>query len=270
MRALRRMFHLLPKSARRALIGALDRAVPERLRLPYVYMQLGLQNALEEEMRWLPKLVKRDGVAIDVGANIGLYSYRLCKLCRQVEAFEPNPDCLAVLDAYGAQNVRTHGVALSSEPGTLVLNIPIVGGVAQSGFGSATLAREVESIAIEADKRRLDDFHFSDVCFIKIDVEGHELEVLTGAERTVRRDHPVLLVEIEERHQPLGIKTVFSVAADCGYQGFFLFEGSAHPLEQFDVEYHQRGYLDGRQSIKYVNNFIFLPSDQAGSFHAGN
>lgn len=205
-----------------------------------------------------------------MGANVGLYSYRLSKVCRRVEAFEPNPDCLAVLEAYGAQNVRTHRVALSSEPGTLVLNIPVVGGILQPGLGSAIMPSGVDSVSIEAPKRRLDDFDFTDVCFIKIDVEGHELEVLAGAERTIRRHHPVLLVEIEERHQQAGMQAVFSVAADYGYSGFFVFEGSLQPLDRFKAEYHQRGYLEARQLVKYVNNFIFLRPDQEERLRAGH
>ena len=38
---------------------------------------------------------------------------------------------------------------------------------------------------------------------VKMDVEGHELPALRGAERTVRRDLPLLLVEVEERMQPV-------------------------------------------------------------------
>lgn len=48
----RRLFHLLPSPTRRPIIGALDRAVPARLRLPYIHLKLRLQEALEEEMQY--------------------------------------------------------------------------------------------------------------------------------------------------------------------------------------------------------------------------
>ena len=194
MAALPNPFRLLPKPVRSALRRALDSAVPPRLRLPYLYLQYRLQDALEDEMRLLPRLTRSDGVAIDIGANIGLYSYRLHKLCRRVEAFEPNPACLSVLEAYAAANVRAHRVALSSQAGTIALNIPVVGGVAQAAFGSARVPKGVAYDSIGAPTRRLDDFHIEDVCFIKIDVEGHELEVLEGAAETIRRQLPVLLI----------------------------------------------------------------------------
>jgi hypothetical protein len=44
--------------------------------------------------------------------------------------------------------------------------------------------------------RTIDSFGFSDVTVMKIDVEGFEVEVLRGAEQTIRGNRPVILVEI--------------------------------------------------------------------------
>jgi len=46
----------------------------------------------------------------------------------------------------------------------------------------------------------LDSMKIPDVRFIKIDVEGHELEVLCGAQETIRQDRPHLLIEVREKH----------------------------------------------------------------------
>ena len=58
----------------------------------------------------------------------------------------------------------------------------------------------VETIRVPL--RTLDSYNLSNIGFIKIDVEGHELDVLRGAEVTLRRDQPNLLIEIENRHAP--------------------------------------------------------------------
>jgi len=50
--------------------------------------------------------------------------------------------------------------------------------------------------AVEVPLRTLDSFDFKDVSFVKIDVEGSELEVLEGGRRTISRDRPHLLVEL--------------------------------------------------------------------------
>jgi len=88
------------------------------------------------------------------------------------------------------------------------------------------------------------------------------LEVLEGATETIRRCMPVLLIEIEERHQNIEIDVVFEHVLKRGYQGYFIFEQALHSLDQFRVDFHQRGYVEGRQTTKYVNNFIFLPRGQ--------
>lgn len=55
---------------------------------------------------------------------------------------------------------------------------------------------------------RLDDFAFDDVDFIKIDVEGHEEKVIVGGWKTIAAYRPLLLVELEERHNPGCVRRV--------------------------------------------------------------
>ena len=55
--------------------------------------------------------------------------------------------------------------------------------------------------AIRPPGTRLISIATSPVGFIKVDVEGHEEEVIDGGFRVIARDHPVLLIEIEERHR---------------------------------------------------------------------
>jgi FkbM family methyltransferase len=48
--------------------------------------------------------------------------------------------------------------------------------------------------------RTLDCYSLEDLSFVKIDVEGHEVEFLRGAAHLIRRERPHLLVEVGEKH----------------------------------------------------------------------
>ena len=53
--------------------------------------------------------------------------------------------------------------------------------------------------------RTLDSFSFHNVGFIKIDIEGHELAVISGARNTIEQSRPAFLIECEERNTPGGL-----------------------------------------------------------------
>ena len=150
------------------------KSIPRRYYLPFMYYYINYKSkgSLKREMSILKDIVG-SGNAIDAGANIGLYSYVLAKLCKSVEAFEPNPACASALEDYGASNIKVHVVGLSSEECVKSLHIPIVNGLELRGWASFSLKVEGEQKIIEVPVKRLDDYHFIDVSFIKIDVEGH-------------------------------------------------------------------------------------------------
>src|SRR6202022_1062963 len=137
------------------------------------------------------------GTAIDIGANEGLYSYVLAKLFDRVEAFEPNEAASSDLRDYNSPKINLHGVALSRSEGERALHVPISAGVVSSGYGSLepkTLPPSEGITTQIVQTRTLDSYGFKDVAFIKIDVEGHELQVLDGATDTIARCRPIILL----------------------------------------------------------------------------
>lgn len=233
------------------------RFIPQRCKLPLAYYRLKRSGHLEPEMAILPDLVGAGNLALDIGANIGLFSYVLARLCRQVVAFEPNPDCASVLEAYGARNVRVERVGLSSKPGTLELHIPLLDGHATTAFGSFAQTYGAEK-RVTAPVKRLDDYAFSGVSFVKIDVEGYETEVLDGAAETFRREMPTILIEVEQRHLDSPMTEVFDRILALGYTGWFLQNGALRPISEFSYESHQKPYADDYETNPaYINNFIF-------------
>jgi FkbM family methyltransferase len=212
-------------------------AVPRRWSLPAM-ARLDQWQGVEPESMALALIGPCRGIAIDVGANYGLYSYALSKLYSHVVAFEPNAKAMTPLAAWNSPRVALQRCALSSGPGYSTLYVPVKFGVVMTGWASldSNNCPEADSLEeLQVELRTLDSFGFTDVGFIKIDAEGHEFDVLKGAERTIRACLPHLLVEIRKN-----CTEVRELLAEWGYR--------CCTLRQ----------LSG--TVGTPSNFIFLPT----------
>jgi hypothetical protein len=110
--------------------------------------------------------------------------------------------------------------------------------------------------------RTLDSFAFEQVSLIKIDVEGHETQVIEGSLSTIARSQPALLVEIEQRHCSVPIDAIFQRISALGYAGYFLHHGQLTGIDRFRLAEHQPLAALGRRDIAYHNNFLFLANSR--------
>lgn len=158
------------------------------------------------EVNLLPLFVAAGDAVCDVGANRGLYTYWLLQSGARVTAFEPNPHMTGVLrrrfgDALRRGQLRLVESALSDHAGTARLHIPK--GLSPLATLDGRLAEaDLPMACVDVAVARLDDCVGGDIAFLKVDVEGHELKVLAGAERLLRTAGPTILVEAKERHRP--------------------------------------------------------------------
>lgn len=219
----------------------------------------------EPEVLELRRFVRSTDVALDVGGNIGAYTYALSRLARQVVAFEPNPDLARHLRDLRLKSVEVREVALSGEAGQATLTMPD----RPNGHGYASLkpgfnaGEKLKSFTVAMD--RLDNLALGPIGFIKIDVEGFEEDVLAGATATLANDKPAVLVEIVERHNPGGFGRITGMFAGLGYTGHYFDRGGWHSLDGFDLATQQDparlrdlGRVP-RSELGYINNFLFLP-----------
>ena len=144
------------------------------------------------ERRLLRRLLRPGHHAVDVGANIGYYLLLIESLVGptgSVACFEPEPENLAELErnvrANGFANGRIVPAAAGAAEGRVALRLGMNGAVAAEGEGDVTVPLV-----------RLDAVLPGPVDFLKIDVEGYEGFVLTGARRLRREHRPILFVEI--------------------------------------------------------------------------
>jgi FkbM family methyltransferase len=191
--------------------------MPRRRKLPFDYWLHMLEGSLPNELRYLDRIVQGGDVAIDVGANQGLYSYNLSKRFSKVYAFEINADLTKDLEVYNPGNIEVINKGLSSREGEAVLYIPEWKGQSLTGWASLTpnnCPDTQEHTTKQSQVCPLDSFNIERVTFIKIDVEGHEIEVLKGGANTLRRSRPIVLVEIKPNY----VAEAFSLFADMGYE----------------------------------------------------
>ncbi len=157
----------------------------------------------------LEKLKPR--TAIDVGAHVGSYSFILAKTCNMVVALEPQDEVRRVL----LRNLRLNRVnnvyvlpfAASSMSG---MSAEIIG---RGGLATILPGKgPVTTITIDEVVKQF--FPDKGPDFIKIDVEGHELEVLKGALKTLKERKPLLLIEVMNHNND----SVRRLLGEVGYQ----------------------------------------------------
>lgn len=216
-------------------------------------------SPLEKEMRFVG-LAKAGGDAIDVGANLGLYSEILSPLFIGVTAIEPQPRLVAYLRSVVPDNVTVIEGVASDGQGTIQLLVPRMRGGSREMWRNDALA-SVEASAvsgkssdqIEVARFTLDSLPWErTIDFIKIDVEGHERAVLDGATGLIGRDRPVLLIEIA-RSLNADAEGIFERLASMRYRSFYISGGKVVPT---DV-----AILDRPSDPVY--NFFFVHADDS-------
>jgi FkbM family methyltransferase len=225
------------------------------------YQQYLRTNAGEREIRFVGNLIPKGAMVIDVGVHLGFYSRHFARFAPQVLAFEANPESAKAAARMLPAKVRVENVALSDADSTVILRVPLEGdGGAEAALGTLAPSNRLAGAAfksIPVPSQRLDGMTLPKVGLIKIDVEGHEEAVLQGAQGIIQRDHPNLMIEIEDRHNEGAISRVFDQMVRLGYRSWILDGTRLSPIRADEALELQRT----RSGDQYLNNFFFLPHD---------
>ena len=156
------------------------------------------------------RYVKKWRNAIDVGSNVGEWTRPLAKKFQQVICFEPNPNFRECFNKNISEtNVTLHPYGLSNYEHTVT-----------QGFNSTHLNETVGDTAPkdgDIQCRTLDSFNLTNVDYIKIDVDGFEVPVLQGAQETIRKNKPVINIEMKERKRPHIVAECRQILIKLGY-----------------------------------------------------
>jgi FkbM family methyltransferase len=153
----------------------------------------------EEVLASIKKHLPKDGVFVDIGANIGdhtLFSSYIANTGKVI-AFEPIPaifhqieESVLLNKEKGHAVIELHNIACGKEKNTLTLSIPKdnVGGSSLIRRGEVSLQVSIEKADVFLEKE-------SRIDLIKIDTEGFEYDVLLGLEETIKKHSPSLIIE---------------------------------------------------------------------------
>jgi FkbM family methyltransferase len=162
------------------------------------------------------------GAFVDVGANVGAVCLPVAARhpARRVLALEAHRGLSAVLAANalcnGLTNVEVTHALVGREPGVRTFDTPPL--TASVDFGMLAVAAEGD-FAERVLVKTLDEVAPRDTRLVKIDVEGHELEVIQGARRLVRETRPAWIVEALQKHEP-DVRTCLRLFLEEGYRAF--------------------------------------------------
>lgn len=217
-----------------------------------------LKQYHRELLRPLSAFIATESVVFDVGAHAGQFTKLFAKMVPQghVYSFEPGSYALSILRAavrfHGLGNVTVLPFGLGDRDAQLRLSVPVKPS-GSIGFGLSHLnsARsgptetwagsscEEETVEIRTADGFIREHGVGRLDFIKVDIEGWELRMLTGAAETLRRFAPSILTEVNDSH--LGragdsAESLFAYLRSLGYRAFACDRSGAACVELYEPD----------------------------------
>ena len=223
-------------------------------------LKRAIKKNYEKELSIIDRFADKSKDALDIGVYRGVYSYKLAHNFNLVHSFEPNPLLYPYLNKNLKKiisNINLYNLALSNGNGETKLKLPLrsksifknnIEELYQLGAASIHPNNQFENFKeVIVKMKRLDNVKIDNkIGFIKIDVEGHELEVIDGAKKTITNNMPVLLIEIEKRHTKEPVEKSINHIKKIGYECFF-------------VKNKELILADELKDKGLENNYYFLP-----------
>jgi FkbM family methyltransferase len=228
-------------------------------------------STIEPGLCLLPALITEPGAALDIGANRGDYTYVIQHVVGSGDTYviEPLPVmCKRLRRLFPKAKILN--MALSDRPGVMEMKIPLVDGKPLRSRATLERFNEIgetgalyEKVSVNTLDALCDSLGICEIRYIKIDVEGHERQVFRGARKTLSRCHPILQIEIEQRHHREPIESMFAEVAEQGYAGFFFDQASNRLRALADLIVSRDQSIENLGRPEYVNNFLFFERSSA-------
>lgn len=162
-----------------------------------VHCMAAMRESLTDIQHIIP-FVKNFDTCIQAGGNVGIWPLEFSKYFKNVYTFEPDPenfDCLD-LNTKGVNNIYAYNSALGEKLGMCSVSRS----ADNCGAGYINFSGPVPINSV-------DHLELDNIGLIQLDIEGHELPALKGAEGTIRRFSPVIVIEEKGLSERYGIKS---------------------------------------------------------------
>ncbi len=199
--------------------------------------------------------------SLDIGANVGTYSIELSKISKKVIAFEPIKKIFKLTKEYLPKNVSLNNYAL----GNCIKNKKIFTPIQKNTdieYALSSIKNKSKYFTSEVIAVKKFDFIFkkkkflNKIDFIKIDTEGYEYEIILGMKKFLKKNNPILLIEIEKKHNK-EFEKFFLLMKNLGYK-VCIFDNKKKILKNIDFKLFLNRKLNSDFNKKFGNNFWFI------------
>lgn len=233
----------------------------DRRGVPFELLNFGEYE--QEELEIFDQIIDTESVLFDIGANIGWYSLNWAKQFPSctIHAFEPISEthqlCAKNFELNHAQNIHLHQLAISDKDGPQEYFFSSEASVLAS---SENIMDYENAKKVSVNVETLDTFVGNNMSgahidLLKCDVEGGEFATVKGAVETIRRDKPIIVLELFHEwskkfdYHP---DEVLRFLEDLGYSAFLPKVGKLEPVQ------HYLGEGFSRQNYFFLHKTIHL------------
>lgn len=211
-------------------------------------MAMGLMKKKYHELHFISEIVDEGSVILDIGANLGYYSWFMAKNMGnkgKLIAVEPIPVFAEVwrknLRRFNKRNIHLYNCALGDEPKDGVrMTIPVVNGVVRHGLTKVVDEEESKSgdsyLDFEVPMKVGDDLmreqEIKSLDYIKCDVEGYEQYVIPSLDQTISKYKPLLQIELSGKENR---QNVVDYLVKKGYQLFILKDRKLNSIQTNNI-----------------------------------
>lgn len=210
-------------------------------------VNLGFLKNQHAEIHHLKSIVKSGYTCIDIGANLGYYSYFMAKYCGkqgQVYAVEPVGLFTEILKKNTSKfkNITIYPYALGEENCIVNMAMPLIDGVLHHGMTKISKTEKSGKLIYFEAEMCVPDKLFSDLerlDFLKIDVEGYENIVLTNMKNILQKFYPLIQCELSGE---LNRQNTVHFLESLGYKPFILKNQELVPVASEEIALWEKDF----------------------------